>query len=75
MLIVVDSSIQNRKQPDLMQHINALEKIGFSTTRPEQGSLGIVPDVPDDAITSPEYQVWKLIGGFEPEFMGLGVTS
>ncbi len=40
-------------------------------TRANVGSLGIVPEVPDDAITSPEYQVWKLTGGFEPEFMDL----
>lgn len=29
-------------------------------TRCNVGSLGIVPDVPADAITSPEYQVWRL---------------
>lgn len=29
-------------------------------TRSSVGSLGHVPDVPEDAITSPEYQVWKL---------------
>ncbi len=29
-------------------------------TRAAVGSLGHVPDVPQDAITSPEYQVWKL---------------
>lgn len=29
-------------------------------TRSSVGSLGQVPEVPDDAITSPEYQVWKL---------------
>jgi len=29
-------------------------------TRCNVGSLGIVPDVPEDAITSPEYQVWRL---------------
>ncbi len=40
-------------------------------TRANVGSLGIVPDVPEDAITSPEYQVWKLTGGFAPEFMDL----
>lgn len=39
-------------------------------TRCNVGSLGIVPEVPDDAITSPEYQVWRLkenselLGGF-----------
>lgn len=40
-------------------------------TRANVGSLGIVPEVPEDAITSPEYQVWKLTGGFAPEFMDL----
>lgn len=29
-------------------------------TRCNVGSLGIVPEVPADAITSPEYQVWRL---------------
>ena len=29
-------------------------------TRCNVGSLGIVPNVPADAITSPEYQVWRL---------------
>ena len=29
-------------------------------TRSAVGSLGHVPDVPKDAVTSPEYQVWKL---------------
>lgn len=29
-------------------------------TRCNVGSLGIVPDVPEDAITSPEYQVWRM---------------
>ncbi len=40
-------------------------------TRANVGSLGIVPEVPEDAITSPEYQVWKITGGFDPEFMDL----
>lgn len=40
-------------------------------TRANVGSLGIVPEVPDDAITSPEYQVWRLKSGFSPSFMAL----
>lgn len=40
-------------------------------TRANVGSLGIVPEVPEDAITSPEYQVWRLKGGFLPDFMAL----
>jgi type I restriction enzyme S subunit len=38
-------------------------------TRANVGSLGRVPHVPDDAITSPEYQVWRLRGGLLPEFV------
>jgi hypothetical protein len=40
-------------------------------TRSSVGSLGIVPEVPDDAITSPEYQIWRLRSGSEwtPEFV------
>jgi len=40
-------------------------------TRANVGSLGIVPEVSTDAITSPEYQVWQLKGGFLPDFMAL----
>lgn len=40
-------------------------------TRANVGSLGIVPEVPTDAITSPEYQVWRLNDGFSPDFMAL----
>lgn len=40
-------------------------------TRANVGSLGIVPEVSTDAITSPEYQVWRLKGGFLPDFMAL----
>ena len=40
-------------------------------TRANVGSLGIVPEVPEDAITSPEYQVWRLKGGYLPDFMAL----
>ena len=50
-----------------------IEKDWFfhNPTRANVGSLGIVPDVPDDAITSPEYQVWRLKSGFLPDFMAL----
>jgi Restriction endonuclease S subunits len=44
-------------------------------TRANVGSLGIVADVPVDAITSPEYQVWKLSGGFLPDFMALLIRT
>ena len=32
-------------------------------TRANVGSLGRVPQVPEDAITSPEYQVWRIRNG------------
>lgn len=38
-------------------------------TRANVGSLGRVPDVPRDAITSPEYQVWRICDGLTPNFM------
>lgn len=38
-------------------------------TRAVVGSLGIVGDVPDDAITSPEYQVWRVRSGLLPQFV------
>jgi len=37
-------------------------------TRANVGSLGRVPEVPPDAITSPEYQVWKPRAGLLPQF-------
>jgi len=40
-------------------------------TRSSVGSLGIVPDVPDDAITSPEYQVWKIRRGLIPGYVAV----
>lgn len=50
-----------------------IEKDWFfhNPTRANVGSLGIVPEVPEDAITSPEYQVWRLKSGFLPDFMAL----
>ncbi len=46
-------------------------------TRSSVGSLGIVPDVPEDAITSPEYQVWRLRADseWEPEFVAALVRT
>lgn len=50
-----------------------IEKDWFfhNPTRANVGSLGIVPEVPANAITSPEYQVWRLKGRFLPDFMAL----
>jgi hypothetical protein len=54
-----------------------IEKDWFfhNPTRANVGSLGIVPEVPEDAITSPEYQVWRLKGGYLPEFMALIIRT
>ncbi len=40
-------------------------------TRANVGSLGRVPAVPSDAITSPEYQVWKIKRGLLPDFVDI----
>ncbi len=65
------SSIQKGKE--FNAPYKKIEKDWFfhNPTRANVGSLGIVPEVPADAITSPEYQVWRLKGGFLPGFMAL----
>ena len=65
------SSLQ--KGRDFNASYKKIEKDWFfhNPTRANVGSLGIVGEVPDDAITSPEYQVWRLNGVFLPEFMAL----
>lgn len=40
-------------------------------TRSNVGSLGIVPEVPGDAITSLEYQVWRVRSGLLPDFVAV----
>jgi hypothetical protein len=44
-------------------------------TRSSVGSLGIVPAVPADAITSPEYQVWRIRQGLVPGYVATLVTT
>lgn len=44
-------------------------------TRSSVGSLGIVPEVPDDAITSPEYQVWRIRTGLLNGFAAVMITT
>jgi len=44
-------------------------------TRSNVGSLGIVPDVPADAITSPEYQVWCIKAGLLPSFVATLIAT
>lgn len=65
------SSMQAGK--DFNAPYKKVEKDWFfhNPTRANVGSLGIVNEVPMDALTSPEYQVWRLKGGFTPGFMAL----
>lgn len=44
-------------------------------TRSSVGSLGIVPEVPEDAITSPEYQVWRIRNGLLTGFAAVMITT
>ncbi len=44
-------------------------------TRANVGSLGRVPDVPEDAITSPEYQVWRLKGELLPGYVEILIQT
>jgi restriction endonuclease S subunit len=44
-------------------------------TRSSVGSLGIVSDVPDDAITSPEYQVWRIKQGMIPGYVAVLINT
>jgi len=44
-------------------------------TRSSVGSLGIVPDVPHDAITSPEYQVWRIKQGLLPDYVAVLIST
>jgi hypothetical protein len=44
-------------------------------TRSSVGSLGIVPDVPPEAITSPEYQVWKITEGLLNEYVATLIAT
>lgn len=44
-------------------------------TRANIGSIGRVPAVPETAITSPEYQVWRPRGGVDPDYIEVLVKS
>jgi hypothetical protein len=44
-------------------------------TRANVGSLGRVPDVPAEAITSPEYQVWRITAGLLPAYVEILIQT
>jgi restriction endonuclease S subunit len=44
-------------------------------TRSSVGSLGIVPDVPEGAVTSPEYQVWRIKQGLVPGYVDVLINT
>jgi hypothetical protein len=66
-----------QKGKDFNSPCKRIEKNWFfhNPTRANVGSLGIVPEVPEEAITSPEYQVWWLHSGFLPDFMALIIQT
>lgn len=67
----------HQKGKDFNAPYKRIEKNWFfhNPTRANVGSLGIVPEVPEEAITSPEYQVWRLHSGFLPDFMALMIHT
>jgi len=66
-----------QKGKDFNAPYKRIEKNWFfhNPTRANVGSLGIVPEVPEGAITSPEYQVWQLHSGFLSDFMALMIRT
>ena len=44
-------------------------------TRANVGSLGIVPDVPKNAVTSPEYQVWRVKEDTLPSYVAVLIST
>ena len=44
-------------------------------TRANVGSLGIVPDVPKNAVTSPEYQVWRVKEDTPPGYVAVLINT
>ncbi|MFP4053735.1 MAG: hypothetical protein ACLFV7_07725 [Phycisphaerae bacterium] len=61
---------QNQKGSEFNSPYKRIRKDWFfhNPTRANVGSLGRVPDVPQDAITSPEYQVWRTREGLLPAY-------
>jgi hypothetical protein len=63
----------NQKGKDFNSPYKRIRRNWFfhNPTRSSVGSLGIVPEVPEDAITSPEYQVWKIQRGLEHGYVAV----
>jgi len=61
----------NQKGAEFNSAYKRIQKDWFfhNPTRANVGSLGRVPAVPKDALTSPEYQVWRIKGGLLPEYV------
>lgn len=66
---VVFSHFQKGKEFNAPYKLIRRDWFFHNPTRSSVGSLGIVPDVPPDALTSPEYQVWRITTGLLPGFM------
>jgi type I restriction enzyme S subunit len=67
----------HQRGTDFNSTYKRIEKDWFfhNPTRANVGSLGRVPTVPNDAITSPEYQVWRLTGTLKPEFVEILIQA
>lgn len=62
---------------DFKGNVKRIQKDWFfhNPTRANIGSIGRVPTVPEDAITSPEYQVWRPKSGVDPAYIEVLVKS
>lgn len=67
----------NQKGADFNSTYKRIRKDWFfhNPTRANVGSFGRVPDVPVDAITSPEYQVWRIKEGLLPEYVEILIKT
>ncbi len=68
---------QNQKGSDFNAPYKRIKRDWFfhNPTRANVGSLGIVPEVPEDAITSPEYQVWRLTNDTPPGYVATLINT
>jgi hypothetical protein len=68
---------QNQKGRDFNAPYKRIRGDWFfhNPTRANVGSLGIVPEVPEDAITSPEYQVWRLTDDTPPGYVATLINT
>jgi hypothetical protein len=68
---------QHQKGSDFNAPYKRIRRDWFfhNPTRANVGSLGIVPEVPEDAITSPEYQVWRMTNDTPPGYVATLINT